>query len=53
MIEAARQLAVIVLVIGAIVLPMFAPLRWAIAGIVAIAAAVALLLKVKLGSDGP
>ena len=48
MIEAARQLAVVMLVIGAIVLPMFAPLRMAIIGDAIMAALVALLLKVKL-----
>jgi len=47
-IEVARQLAVLVLVIAAIVLPMYAPLRVTIVGIAVIAVLVALLLKLKL-----
>jgi len=50
-IEAARQLAVVMLVIGAILLPMFAPLRVAIIGDAIMAAIIAVLLKVKLRAD--
>jgi hypothetical protein len=47
-IEVARQLAILVLVIGAILLPMYATLRVTIIGVAVIAVLVALLLKVRL-----
>ena len=48
MIEIARQLAILALVIGAILLPMYSTLRVTIIGVAVIAVLIALLLKVRL-----
>jgi hypothetical protein len=50
-IQVARQLAIVVLVIGAILLPMYAPVRIAIIGMALFAALIAVLLKLRLKGD--